>query len=113
MATRKSTQAAPAASVNDSSRIVLSQAAQRQCPPFGTIILDLASRIGALDKTSRSVLQELLRSLVEEPDEAAEIARLVGVLATVQTPIAKDAVLNRLLTLPDARSFVSPKGARS
>lgn len=113
MSTRKSTQAAPAASVNESAEIVLSPAAARPCEPLGTTILDLGARIGVLDQRSRKLMGVMLQWLADEPDDAPEIADKVMALARVQQPMVRSAELHQALNRPNARAHVASKGVQS
>jgi hypothetical protein len=84
-----------------------------QYEPLGTTILDLGARIGALDARSRRLMGVMLQWLADEPDDAPEIADKAMALARVQQPMVRSAELHQALTRPNARSFVSLKGARS
>lgn len=113
MATRKSTQPAPAAFVNLSAEAVFSPVIAHPCAPLGAIILDLGARLGTLDKLSRKIMAELLQELTEAPDDAPEIASVASSLARVQKPMVRDAALHRAMTHPDAREYVAVKGEQS
>ena len=112
MATSKSTQAAPAASVNDSPESI-TPAVSHGCASLSTTIIDLGARIGALDQRSRKLMGVMLQWLADDPDDASEIAEKATALQKVQCPMVRSTELHQALTRPNAPAFAALKGVQS
>lgn len=112
MATQKSTQAASAASANDSAQSI-APAVSHGCASLSATIIDLGARIGALDQRSRKLMGVMLQWLADDPDDAPEIAEKATALQKVQCPMVRNAELHQALTRPNAPAFTALKGIQS